>query len=150
MRHVIRFSASAYDRLKLIARLPAEAGAIIGSSASSADYITHAWFDAPAGYGKQVYVPSVDQITRVVRRWAEQDAVCFCGIIHSHADIFPASLSAVDIRSALSTMKNNAMSFLYMGLFHRGNFFVFKVFPDATIEEMQVIIETDDLNNEKI
>lgn len=144
MPETLHLSAFAYDILKrsVGTHLP-ESGAVIGAPMDGDEtHITHARFDADAGWGKDFYAPS-DEINRVLSQWT-RDGCRFMGIVHSHFDRCPNRLSGIDINSALSILQNNpAMPFLYMGVFHRGELFMYKVLPDGSIETMQITVDPE-------
>ena len=150
MCNTIRLSSACYAHLKrTIGNMVPEAGGVIGTPIGNPNYISHAWFDAEASGtgGKSVYVPSFEKVTQVVRRWTDRDSVRFAGIVHSHGERYLPRLSSVDIRSALAILRANAMPFIDMLLFHGGKLFAFRVFPNGTTEEMQLIIEPTSPNS---
>lgn len=144
MHNPLHFTSSSYGILKqTVGTHPPESGAIIGGPTDGDDlHICQARFDAEAGWGKDFYAPS-DEINRVLSQWT-RDGCRFMGIVHSHFDRCPNRLSGIDINSALSILQNNpAMPFLYMGVFHRGELFMYKVLPDGSIETMQITVDPE-------
>ena len=143
MNNTVRFSSHAYETLKrTVGSCLPESGAIIGAPADgNGSCITQARFDSAAGWGRDFYAPS-EEIGCVLAQWA-QDRIRFWGIVHSHGSNCPNKLSPIDLRSALSILQLNAMPFIYMGLFHRGEFTLYRVLPDGSTETMQTVLDAD-------
>ena len=145
MHNTLHFTAAAYGILKqTVGSHPPESGAVIGAPRDDPNRITKVWFDAKAGIGHDYYTPSLDAIEEVLRRWAEDDRCAFAGIVHSHFARCAKELSGIDINSALSILHNNpAIPFLYMGVFHRGELFMYKVLPDGSTETVPITVDPE-------
>lgn len=143
MPETLHLSAFAYDILKRsVGTCLPEAGAIIGSAANGDEtHITHARFDADAGWGKDFYAPS-EEIGRVLCQWT-RDRIRFLGIVHSHGDNLPNQLSGIDLHSAAAIMQKNNMPFIYMGLFWRRELSMYRVLPDGSAEKMHFIVDPE-------
>ena len=121
----VSVAADVYDMLRAtVGGNPPECGAILGGSADLRR-IDRIWYDAPAGCGKGVYVPSAAEITAVVREW-EREGRSFLGIVHSHSPRLPM-LSAIDIQSGVKILRANPMHALLLGLFCGDSFGLFRL-----------------------
>lgn len=80
--------------------VPPEAGAILGGQNGT---ITHFAYDSGIPYYESaIYIPSADELNRVIQEWARQE-ISFYGIAHSHPP-GQAELSSSDMAYIIHIM----------------------------------------------
>lgn len=121
----VEITPAIFDTLcRTVGTLPPESGAILGGSVDGR-CIDRVWFDAPAGVGKSVYIPSQGPLLSAVQAWERENRCCI-GVVHSHSERHPM-LSPVDLESGRKILLANRMDFFYMGLFCAESFCLFRL-----------------------
>lgn len=121
----VEITPAVFDTLRCtVGTYPPESGAILGGSADGR-YIDRVWFDAPAGVGKSVYIPSREPLLSAVQIWERENRRCL-GVVHSHSERHPM-LSPIDMESGRKILLANRMDFLYLGLFCADSFCLFRL-----------------------
>lgn len=136
-------SKEAYEALKQIGRLPAEAGGILGMTG---DILTDVWYDYFAGCDRAYYKPSVVEINSVVDNW-QRYGKRFAGVVHSHRT--DPQFSPMDLLSGQLIMQSNGLDSILLGLFYQDKLKLFRMAAAEdtgvrpTLEELEVQILQD-------